>query len=133
MNEVNGLCTGDRDAGGSGATAGASPDPRHSTAEDLAEDTLAKTWSARASFMPGTNLLAWTCIILRNLFLTQRRRARPTVEIDDHVVDRLIAGIGEHRHADSQSDEDYAPRSGHGTAARVLVRGETRGRTLWIG
>lgn len=45
-------------------------------AEELAAETIAKAWIARASFRDDTNLRAWTFTILRNLFLTQVRRMR---------------------------------------------------------
>lgn len=44
--------------------------------EDLASETVAKGFAARASFIPGTNLRAWLTTILRNVFLTEQRRKR---------------------------------------------------------
>ncbi len=60
-------------------------------ADDLLQDTLTRAWSARRSFQPGTNLKAWTFTILRNLFLTQMRQSRNIVDLDDIIVDRLMA------------------------------------------
>ena len=37
-----------------------------------------KAWAARSRFQAGTNMRAWTFIILRNLFLSQMRRSRFT-------------------------------------------------------
>ena len=45
-------------------------------ADDLVQETLLKAWAARLRFQAGTNMRAWTFIILRNLFLSQMRRAR---------------------------------------------------------
>ena len=45
-------------------------------ADDLVQETLLKAWAARKRFQAGTNMRAWTFIILRNLFLSQMRRAR---------------------------------------------------------
>lgn len=45
-------------------------------AEDLASETVAKAFAARASFEPGTSLRGWLFVILRNVFLTEQRRKR---------------------------------------------------------
>ena len=37
-------------------------------ADDLAQDAMMKAWDARASFEMGTNMKAWTFMILRNQF-----------------------------------------------------------------
>jgi RNA polymerase sigma-70 factor (ECF subfamily) len=39
--------------------------------------------SAQQSFMPGTNFKAWMSRILRNRFLSDMRRRRETVEVDE--------------------------------------------------
>lgn len=61
------------------------------TADDLVQETLLKAWAARDRFEAGTNIRAWTFIILRNLFLSQMRRARFKGEWDDLVADRLLS------------------------------------------
>lgn len=61
------------------------------TADDLVQETLLKAWAARKRFQAGTNMRAWTFIILRNLYLSQMRRARFKGEWDDLVADRLLA------------------------------------------
>lgn len=60
-------------------------------ADDLVQETLLKAWAARDRFQAGTNLRAWTFIILRNLFLSQMRRARFKGEWDDFTANRLLA------------------------------------------
>jgi RNA polymerase sigma-70 factor (ECF subfamily) len=60
-------------------------------ADDLVQETLMKAWAARQRFQAGTNMRAWTFIILRNLYLSQMRRARFKGEWDDLVADRLLA------------------------------------------
>lgn len=60
-------------------------------ADDLVQETLLKAWAARKRFQAGTNMRAWTFIILRNLYLSQMRRARFKGEWDDLVADRLLA------------------------------------------
>lgn len=61
------------------------------TADDLVQETLLKAWAARKRFQAGTNMRAWTFIILRNLYLSQMRRSRFKGEWDDLVADRLLA------------------------------------------
>ena len=60
-------------------------------ADDLVQETLLKAWAARLRFQAGTNMRAWTFIILRNLYLSQMRRARFKGEWDDLVADRILA------------------------------------------
>lgn len=60
-------------------------------ADDLVQETLMKAWAARSRFQAGTNLRAWTFIILRNHFLSQMRRSRFRGEWDDLTADRLLA------------------------------------------
>src|SRR5215210_5298659 len=49
-------------------------------ADDLVQETLLKAWAARKRFQAGTNMRAWTFIILRNLFLSQMRRRMMKVQ-----------------------------------------------------
>lgn len=44
----------------------------------------------RALFRPGTNLEAWLFTILRNLFLSQRRKRRREVEDPDELMAKSI-------------------------------------------
>jgi RNA polymerase sigma factor (sigma-70 family) len=60
-------------------------------ADDLVQETLMKAWAARKRFQAGTNMRAWTFIILRNLFLSQMRRARFRGEWDEHTANKLLA------------------------------------------
>jgi RNA polymerase sigma-70 factor (ECF subfamily) len=70
-------------------------------ADDLVQETLMKAWAARQRFQAGTNMRAWTFIILRNLYLSQMRRARFKGEWDDMVADRLLAApASQDKHVD---------------------------------
>ncbi len=60
-------------------------------ADDLVQETLMKAWAARMRFQAGTNMRAWTFIILRNHFLSQMRRSRFKGEWDELVADRLLS------------------------------------------
>ncbi len=67
--------------------------------DDLVQETLLKAWAARTRFQAGTNMRAWTFIILRNLFLSQMRRARFRGEWDEITADRILAApAGQDRH-----------------------------------
>jgi RNA polymerase sigma-70 factor (ECF subfamily) len=65
------------------------------TADDLVQETLMKAWAARARFVAGTNMRAWTFIILRNLYLSQRRRARFKGDWDETLATNLLAAPAE--------------------------------------
>jgi RNA polymerase sigma factor (sigma-70 family) len=60
-------------------------------ADDLVQETLLKAWAARSRYEAGTNMRAWTFIILRNLFLSQMRRNRFRGEWDDVAADRILS------------------------------------------
>src|SRR5947199_4630245 len=65
-------------------------------ADDLVQETLLKAWAARKRFQAGTNMRAWTFIILRNLFLSQMRRARLKREWVGDTTTKLLAAPGSH-------------------------------------
>jgi len=68
-------------------------------ADDLVQETLLKAWAARQRFQAGTNMRAWTFIILRNHYLSQMRRSRFRGEWDDLTADRLLAApAGQDKH-----------------------------------
>ena len=60
-------------------------------ADDLVQETLLKAWAARKRVQAGTNMRAWTFIILRNLFLSQMRRARFKGEWDEMTAAKILA------------------------------------------
>ncbi|NJC32677.1 RNA polymerase sigma-70 factor (ECF subfamily) [Sphingomonas jejuensis] len=70
-------------------------------ADDLVQETLLKAWAARKRFQAGTNMRAWTFIILRNLYLSQMRRARFKGEWDDLAAEKLLAApAGQDKHVE---------------------------------
>jgi RNA polymerase sigma-70 factor (ECF subfamily) len=70
-------------------------------ADDLVQETLLKAWAARSRFQAGTNMRAWTFIILRNHYLSQVRRNRFRGEWDDLTAERILAGpASQDRHID---------------------------------
>ncbi|MFN7177307.1 MAG: sigma-70 family RNA polymerase sigma factor [Thermaurantiacus sp.] len=59
-------------------------------ADDLAQETLAKAWAARASYAPGTNFRAWMFRILRNHFYSLYARQKRMVAWDPDAAERLL-------------------------------------------
>lgn len=64
--------------------------------EDLAQETLARAWASQAQFQAGTNVKAWTFMILRNLFFSEKRRSWRSSQLDPETAERtLVAVTGE--------------------------------------
>ncbi len=59
-------------------------------ADDLVQETLMKAWAARDRFRPGTSFRAWTFVILRNAFLSDRRRLSTTMEVSDEATGAVM-------------------------------------------
>ncbi len=83
--------------------------------DDLVQETLLKAWAARDRYEAGTNMRAWTFIILRNLFLSQMRRNRFHGEWDDLVADKILsAPAAQDKHVelgDLQRALQYLPQA----------------------
>ena len=59
-------------------------------ADDLLQDTMLRCWTARASFAAGTSLAAWARTVMKNSFLTGRRRARFHADLPEEARDRML-------------------------------------------
>lgn len=55
-------------------------------ADDLVQETLIKAWKNRSSFAEGSNLKAWLFTILRNTFLSDRRKRKFEVEDPEGIM-----------------------------------------------
>jgi RNA polymerase sigma-70 factor (ECF subfamily) len=62
-------------------------------AEDLAQDALARAWTARESFEPGTNLKAWLFMILRNGFYSHKRRSWRSTSLDQTFAEETLVAV----------------------------------------
>ena len=63
------------------------------SADDLAQDALVKAWDARASYQMGTNMKAWTFMILRNQFYSERRRSWRQTQLDQEAAERTLVAV----------------------------------------
>ena len=59
-------------------------------ADDLAQEALAKAWQARDSYTMGTNMKAWTFMILRNQFYSDKRRSWRNTQLDQEAAERTL-------------------------------------------
>jgi RNA polymerase sigma-70 factor (ECF subfamily) len=59
-------------------------------ADDLAQDAVMKAWDARASYQMGTNMKAWTFMILRNQFYSEKRRSWRQTQLDQEAAERTL-------------------------------------------
>src|ERR1700739_3843183 len=62
-------------------------------ADDLAQDAMLKAWDARASFQIGTNMKAWTFMILRNQFYSEKRRSWRQTQLDQEAAERTLVAV----------------------------------------
>src|SRR5579871_5325805 len=62
-------------------------------ADDLAQDAMMKAWDARASFQMGTNMKAWTFMILRNQFYSEKRRSWRQTQLDQEAAERTLVAV----------------------------------------
>ncbi len=62
-------------------------------ADDLAQDAMMKAWAARASFQMGTNMKAWTFMILRNQFYSEKRRSWRQTQLDQEAAERTLVAV----------------------------------------
>lgn len=64
-------------------------------ADDHVQETLVKAWKYRASFQAGTNLKAWLFTILRNGFVSEKRKLRHEIEDVDGIMAARLSVNGE--------------------------------------
>ena len=63
------------------------------SADDLAQDAMMKAWDARASYEMGTNMKAWTFMILRNQFYSEKRRSWRQTQLDQEAAERTLVAV----------------------------------------
>lgn len=62
-------------------------------ADDLAQEAVAKAWASRGSFTMGTNMKAWTFMILRNQFYSEKRRSWRQSQLDQEAAERTLVAV----------------------------------------
>jgi len=62
-------------------------------ADDLAQDAMMKAWDARQSYQLGTNMKAWTFMILRNQFYSEKRRSWRQSQLDQEAAERTLMAV----------------------------------------
>ncbi|BBK38512.1 RNA polymerase sigma factor [Allostella sp. ATCC 35155] len=73
-------------------------------ADDLVQDAIVRALAAQDSFRPGTNFRAWIFTILRNLFFTERRKSRMTVQSID-TMDHELAPVAPAQESSVEFDD----------------------------
>ncbi|RZL29422.1 MAG: RNA polymerase sigma factor [Sphingomonas sp.] len=58
-------------------------------ADDLVQETMLRCWAARHGFQPNTNFGAWSRVVMRNIFLSSRRRDRFHGDLPEEAFDRI--------------------------------------------
>ena len=54
-------------------------------ADDLVQDTLERAWTKLHLYRRHTNLRAWLFTVMHNVYVNQRRAARPSTPLDDEM------------------------------------------------
>ena len=67
----------------------------HAAADDLVQETILKAWTNRESYQKGTNLRAWLFTILRNTFISLKRKHKREVEDADGIHAARVVQIAE--------------------------------------
>lgn len=56
-------------------------------ADDLVQDTLERAWSKLHLYRRGTDLRAWLFTVMHNVYVNQRRAARPSTPFDEDMLE----------------------------------------------
>ncbi|MEY3081551.1 MAG: polymerase sigma factor [Pseudomonadota bacterium] len=67
----------------------------HDRADDLVQETLFKALRYQEQFVPGSNLIGWLTVILRNEHYTMLRKRREVEDVDDMFSARLSVPGGQ--------------------------------------
>lgn len=59
-------------------------------ADDLAQEAMARAWSARETYIPGSNFRAWMFTILRNEFYNSLRKTKRETNLEPEQAERSL-------------------------------------------
>jgi len=77
-------------------------------ADDLLQDTMLRCWVARDRFELDTNMAAWARTVMRNSFLSDRRRDRFRADLPEGAFERLLGVAPNQDDAVALTDLDWA-------------------------
>lgn len=84
-------------------------------AEEVVQDAFLKLWSAAPAWRPEAKVSTWLHQVVRNLCLDRLRRRRPTVAIDEEMLETLAS-------ADPPADEAIAAGAEADRVTEALAR-----------
>lgn len=60
-------------------------------ADDLVQDTLERAWAKLHLYRRGTDLRAWMFTVMHNVYVNQRRAARPGTPLDEEMPELSLS------------------------------------------
>lgn len=60
-------------------------------ADDLVQDTLERAWAKLHLYRRGTDLRAWLFTVMHNVYVNQRRAAKPSAPLDEEMPELALS------------------------------------------
>lgn len=95
-----------------------------SLSEDLVQDTVLSALAKRHLFVSGTNLKAWLYTILRNRFLTLKRKHRETEDPEGLLEANLSVPPNQHDRLEYLEAQEIVSNLPEGQQKAVILAGE---------
>ncbi len=81
---------------------------RTDRADDLVQEAVLRAWSAKDSFVPGTNQKAWLFTIARNHFLNELRKSYRETQLEEGQAEVMLVSKAEQEDGLNLSDLERA-------------------------